>query len=118
VGDGLAGSEQIGTANAQVGSADCERGRPAAAPASALQRDCSAALALRWRRPVRCSHPRAQVDLADARAAQTGQALAYPFNILLLADPLTCTQVGARLLQLPAGTMPRAALQRGWHICC
>jgi hypothetical protein len=34
-----------------------------------------------------------QVDLADARATQTGQALGYPFNILLPVDPLTSTQV-------------------------
>lgn len=35
----------------------------------------------------------AAVDVADPRVEQTGQAIAYPFNILSPWDPATCSQV-------------------------
>lgn len=34
-----------------------------------------------------------QTDLADARSDQSGQAIAFPNNLVSPLDPLTCTQV-------------------------
>jgi hypothetical protein len=41
-----------------------------------------------------------QTRLADSRVAQISQALAYPNNVLNPVNPLTCAQVGLRLISL------------------
>ena len=55
------------------------------------------------------------MDLADARAAQTGQAIAYPFNLLLLANPLPCTQLfltASTVANYDLGAQPLPFLRR------
>lgn len=56
-----------------------------------------------------------QTRLGDARTAQLGQALAYPFNVLNPINPLTCAQV---LFTQCSRTSSDLRAEHSWTACC